>query len=62
MPRKPLPYCLGPDFDDEPTDLTEPDRHEIVREAAAIFGEEAARELAGHLRVPFEAYQPEPCA
>jgi hypothetical protein len=49
----------GPSGDDEPTDLTEPARHELVAEAAAIFGEEAARELAGLLRVPFEGSRPE---
>ena len=48
--------CPGPlpALDDE-TDLSEPARHEMVAEAVAIFGEEAARELAGRLRVPFEA-------
>lgn len=29
----------------------------IVTEAAAIFGEEAARELAGLLRVPAQVYR-----
>jgi hypothetical protein len=53
MPRRP-----GPDLDDE-TDLTELARFELVAEAAAVFGEEAARELAVLLRVPFEACQPE---
>lgn len=48
-PRRP-----GPDTDEEPTDLTEPARHELVVEAASIFGEEAARELADLLGVPFE--------
>lgn len=42
-----------PDLDDE-TDLSEPARHEMVAEAVVIFGEEAARELAGRLRVPFD--------
>ncbi|WP_139239564.1 MULTISPECIES: hypothetical protein [unclassified Methylobacterium] len=51
----------GPDLDDE-TDLTEPARHELVAQAALIFGEEAARELAGHPGVPFEACQLEPSA
>jgi hypothetical protein len=55
MPRKPEPRRPGPILDDEPSDLTEPARHELVAEAAAVFGEEAARELAGRLRVPFEA-------
>jgi hypothetical protein len=53
MPRRP-----GPDLDDEPSDLTEPARHELVAEAALISGEEAARELAGHLGVPLEACRP----
>ncbi|MCJ2068948.1 hypothetical protein MKK75_09055 [Methylobacterium sp. J-030] len=35
-----------------------PDRAELVAEAAEIFGEEAARELAAHLRIPFEACRP----
>lgn len=43
----PLPHL--PDLDDEPTDLAEPDRREIVAEAALTFGEDAARELAAHL-------------
>ncbi|MCJ2023939.1 hypothetical protein [Methylobacterium sp. J-067] len=51
----------GPSPDlDEDTDLSEPARHEMVSEAAAIFGEEAARELANRLRVPFEPYTAEP--
>ena len=37
-------------------------RHELVVEAAAIFSEEAARELAGLLRVPFEDSRPEASA
>ena len=54
MPRrKPEPRRPGPDLDDE-TDLPEPARHELVAGAAAIFGEAAARELPGLLRVPFE--------
>ncbi|GJE14449.1 hypothetical protein FOHLNKBM_5524 [Methylobacterium longum] len=56
MPRrKPEPRRPGPDHDDEPSDLTMAARRELVVEAALIFGEEAACELAGHLRVPFEA-------
>ncbi|MHB2204914.1 hypothetical protein [Methylobacterium sp. CM6257] len=55
MPRKPEPRRPGPDLDEEPSDLNEPARHELVTEAAATFGEEAARELAALLRVPFEA-------
>ena len=55
-----MPRQLGPDpkLDDE-TDMSEPTRAELVAEALAVFGEEAARELAGHLRVPFEVCQPE---
>ena len=50
----------GPSPDlDEVTDLSEPARHEMVFEAAAIFGAEAARELANRLRVPFEPYTTE---
>lgn len=60
MPRRVSnAFGPGPNVDDEPTDLTEPARHELVSEAAAIFGEEAARELAHHLRVSFEACLPE---
>lgn len=56
MPRpKPKSRRPGPDHHDDETDLSEPARHELVAEAAVIFGEEAARELAGHLGVPFEA-------
>lgn len=52
MTRRP-----GPDHHtDDETDMTEPTRAELVAEAAAIFGEEAARDLAAHLRVPFEAH------
>lgn len=40
--------------------MAETERHELVAEAAAIFGEEAARDLASHLRVPFEAHAPDP--
>ena len=57
MPNRPGPL---PDLDDEPTDLTEPARHELVAEAAVIFGEEAARDLAALLRIPFEAVVMEP--
>lgn len=48
---------LGPDHHpDDDSNMAETDRHELVAEAAAIFGEEAARDLAAHLRVPFEAH------
>lgn len=47
-----------PDLDDE-TDLSESARHEMVAEAVAIFGEDAARELAGRLRVSFDVAVPE---
>jgi hypothetical protein len=58
MPRRtPEPRRPGPAPDDE-TDLTEAARQELVTEAAATFGEEAARELAGLLRVPFETCRP----
>lgn len=53
MPRRP-----GPDPEDD-TDLDEPARHELVIEATAVFGEEAGRDLAALLRVPFETSQPE---
>lgn len=56
--RKSDPRRPGPDLDDE-TDLAEPARHELVAEAAAIFGEEAGRELAKMRRVSFETIQPE---
>lgn len=56
MPRKLEPRRPGPDINDEPSDLPEAARHELVAEAATIFGEEAARDLAAHLRVPFEAH------
>ncbi|WP_187278636.1 hypothetical protein [Methylobacterium sp. WL64] len=58
MPSQLQPRRLGPHHDDEPIDLSELSRHELVAEAVAIFGEEAARELARHLGVPFEAAQP----
>ena len=35
--------------DEEPTHLAEPDRRELVAEAAMTFGEAAAGELAAHL-------------
>jgi hypothetical protein len=58
-----MPRNLGPDHHpDDEFSMTEPTRAELVAEAAAVFGEDAARELAGHLRVPFEAAQPEPRA
>lgn len=59
MPRKSEPRASGPYIDDEPSDLSEPARRELVAEAAEIFGEEDARELAKLLQVPFEACQPE---
>ena len=64
MTRRKLDPCRpGPDHHpDDDTDMTEPARAELVAEAATIFGEEAARELAELLRVPFEACQPEPRA
>ena len=63
MPRRtPEPRRPGPDIDDEPSDLAEPARHELVAEAALVFGEEAARELAGRLGVLFEVCQLEPSA
>lgn len=40
---------------DDPTDLTTDARRELVAEAFCTFGEEAARELADHLRVGFDA-------
>ncbi|WP_279602831.1 hypothetical protein [Methylobacterium sp. E-046] len=39
--------------------MSEAVRHELVAEAAETFGEEAGRELAEMLRVPFEALHPE---
>jgi hypothetical protein len=51
MPHRPGPLS---DMNDEPTDLTEPARHELVAEAAVIFGHDAARELAALLRISFE--------
>ena len=61
MPRrKPDPRRPGPDHHPaDETDMSEALRHELVAEAAATFGEEAGRELADLLRVPFEACQPE---
>lgn len=45
----------GPDHHpDDDTDMTEPARAELVAEALATFGWEAAEELARLLRVPFE--------
>ena len=58
--RKPDPRRPGPENDlDDETDLLEPARRELVVEAVAIFGEEAGRELAEMLRVPFETSRPE---
>jgi hypothetical protein len=54
-----MPGRPGPDIDDEPSDLNEPARREMVIEATAVFGEEAGRDLAALLRVPFETSQPE---
>ena len=60
MPRKSEPRPPGPDHHpDDDTDMSEPARAELVVEALAVFDEDAARELAGHLRVSFEACQPE---
>lgn len=60
MLSKPDPRRPGPDHHpDDDTSMAEPERYELVAEAAAIFGEEAARELAGLLRVQFEVRQPE---
>ncbi|MCJ2020161.1 hypothetical protein MKK84_22470, partial [Methylobacterium sp. E-065] len=54
-PRRP-----GPENDPaDDSNMAETERHELVAEAAAIFGPEAAAELAATLRVPFEASQPE---
>ncbi|MBE7245310.1 MAG: hypothetical protein INR63_10170 [Actinomycetospora chiangmaiensis] len=58
--RKPDPRRPGPDhYPDDETDMSETVRHELVAEAAATFGEEAGRELAVLLRVPFETFRPE---
>lgn len=51
-PRRPGPDCEGAAYE---IDMSEPARAELVAEALAIFGEEAARDLARLLRVPFEA-------
>lgn len=60
MPRKPDPRRPGPDrHPDDDTDMSETVRHELVAEAAVTFGEEAGRELAEMLRLPFEVRQPE---
>ena len=61
MPRrKPEPRRPGPDHHpDDDTHMAETERHELVTEAAAIFGSEAAAELAATLRVPPGASQPE---
>lgn len=40
---------------DDPTDLTAEARRELVAEAFYTHSEEAARELAEHLRVSFDA-------
>jgi len=54
---------LGPDHhDDEPSDLSELAHAELVVEAAETFGEEAAREMAERLGVPFEDWLPVICA
>lgn len=50
----------GPDHHpDDDTNMDEPTRAELVAEALAVFGHEAAEELARLLRVPFEAAHPE---
>lgn len=60
MPRNLNPRRPGPDHHpDDDSSMAEIERHELVAEAAAIFGPEAAAELAVVLRVPFEAGQPE---
>lgn len=45
------PLCLV----SAPATRTEPDAWELVDEALRTFGEEAARTLAGHLAVSFDA-------
>ena len=61
MPRKLTPRRPGPDHHpDDDTDMSEPVKHELVAEAAATFGKEAARELAGLLRVPLDSCSSEP--
>lgn len=58
--RKSDPRRPGPDHHpDDDSGMAETERHELVAEAAAIFGPEAAAELAASLRVPFEALQQE---
>jgi hypothetical protein len=58
--RKPDPRRPGPDHHpDDDSSMAETERHELVAEAAAIFGSEAAAELAASLRVPFGAPKPE---
>ncbi|MCJ2063255.1 hypothetical protein MKK63_11090 [Methylobacterium sp. J-088] len=61
MPRrKPDPRRPGPENDPaDDSSMAETERHELVAEAAATFGPEAAAELAVALRVPFRAPQPE---
>jgi len=60
MPRKSKPRRPGPDHHpDDDTEMSGADRAGLVAEAAQTFGEEAARELAGLLHVPFEACQQE---
>lgn len=61
MPRKPDPDRPGSDCEGAANkiDMSEPTRADLVAEALSIFGQEAARELARLLRVPFEACQPE---
>lgn len=60
MPRNLNPRRPGPDHHPEDdSNMAETERHELVAEATAIFGPEAAAELTATLRVPFEAAQPE---
>ena len=40
---------------DDPTDLTAEARRDLIAEAFCTFGEEAARELAEHYRIPFDS-------
>lgn len=57
MPRNPDPRRPGPDHHpDDDSHMAEAERHELVAEAAAIFGPEAAADLAAVLRVPFEGH------
>ncbi|MCJ2103165.1 hypothetical protein [Methylobacterium sp. E-046] len=44
---------------DDDTNMDEPTRAGLVAEALAVFGHEAAEELARLLRVSLEASQPE---